>query len=149
MTPGTYLAKRRRAACYSLTQAVAALGTHPALEELRTRPVAAGDFNRLYARLAAAEADKDNLTISQVVLLQHLFPLDIDVYERLLLTFHGVTAFGTPRVCRECACSWHDACLTDRGPCAWSETKPDLCTACEATAARADWPDAPLPEGVS
>lgn len=150
MSPGAYLAKRRQAAGYSLQAAAAALACHPALDDLRQRKIVGPDLKRLHARLALAEADRDNLTISQVVLLQHLFPLDIDVYERLLLIFHGVTAFGTPRVCRDCACSWSDACP---GGCAWSEDDPEICTACECAAvlapgAPADWPGSPLPEGA-
>ena len=30
--------------------------------------------------------------------------------------------------CRECDCTWNNACVTEHGPCWWIED--DLCSAC-------------------
>lgn len=132
MTPGTYLRKRREAAGWTLKEVVCALVCLPDA----LRPVGGMQMRRLAERLIDAENDEDNLTVAQASLLRRLYPFDLGIYECLELCFHGC-AVPVSRICSDCGCSWHDACLTDHGPCAWSETHPELCTACERKAALA------------
>lgn len=125
MTPGTYLAKRRAHAGLSLQAVARAIAALP----WAIRPPAAGDIARLTARLEAAEADRDNLTVAQAQLLRNAFAFDVDIYQRLLWRHVGDRSVVPPQLCRTCACSWCDPCLTHDGPCGWSE--PDLCSACK------------------
>lgn len=129
MSPGTYLRKRREAAGVALVDLAALMAGLP----WRVREPELGDVERLVARLAEAEDDRDNLTLMQAAMLLNAFPLDVDIYEALLLHHHAVRApihgVPRPRVCRRCACSDRDGCHTDRGMCAWASA--DLCTACE------------------
>lgn len=41
---------------------------------------------------------------------------------------------GTAEVCRECGCSWEDACAT---VCAWADDSHSICTSCKAREAAA------------
>lgn len=133
MTPGTYLKKRREAAGLDLRQLAAGLAMLP----WAIRPASRADIDRLVGHLENAEADRDNLTIDQAALARNLFAFDLDVYQQLLWRHYDPVARGSPwslpepRVCRECACSWHDPCHTrHNGPCAFTERDPGLCTAC-------------------
>lgn len=149
ITPGTYLRMRREAAGVLLRQTALTLCVElgPRASSPPHNPLGItyeADIGEMFRRLVAAEADQDNLTIAQAAFLRRIFPFDMAVYEALLLNHHGCPV-PVPPICRTCACSWHDACRDPaHGPCAWSDTAPDLCTACERAA---EWPDAPLPEG--
>lgn len=126
MTPGTYLRKRREHARLGLRQAAATLATLP----WAIRPVGTRDLARLAIRLASAEDDTAHFSVAQVQLLRNVFAFDVEIYCQLV-DLHAAgpgSDLPIPQVCRHCACSWHDACLTDQGACAWAE--PDLCTAC-------------------
>lgn len=132
MSPGSYLRKRREAARLSLSDVARLVAKLP----WPVGPAAAAEVERVRIRLAAAECDSEPFAVSQAELLRHAFRLDLTVYAQLL-DLHAAgagtfAAFGlpVPRVCRSCACSWHDACSTAFGPCAWTVNEPDLCTAC-------------------
>jgi hypothetical protein len=133
LSPGAYLRKRREAAGVTLDDMAAQLAGLP----WRVRPPHPSDVALMLERLEAAEADRDNLTVLQASLVLNVFPLDIEVYEQLLLHHHARRApwiarsVPIPRVCRRCACSDRDGCRTDRGMCAWARGEPALCTACE------------------
>lgn len=143
MTPGTYLMKRRLAVGISLNEVARQLTV---LHEAIRSPLP-GDQSHLWARLAEAEADRDNLTLSQAALVRRIYPFDGTVYEALLMRHYGGAALPLPRVCRACGCSWHDSCVTADGPCAWSDAEPNLCTACETRRATAAQPS-PTTEGT-
>ena len=123
--------KRRKAAGVDLRTVAHLLAALP----MAVRPITPAELARLTDRLEAAEADTDNITVEQAMLLQNAFTFDIEVYEQLLLLHHCPWGSGlpVPQVCRECACSWHDPCLTPgrdgvKSPCGWTES--DLCTVC-------------------
>lgn len=129
MTPGTYLMKRRQAAGLSLEE----VALH-----LLALPVAMTGYGRLHltalaGRLALLEADRDVLSPAQAKLVRSAFSFDDDIYEQLVARHFAGEDCGLPepRLCRGCGCSWHDACVTAGGPCAWSLDDPSLCTACE------------------
>jgi hypothetical protein len=158
MTPGTYLRKRREAAGLDLHQVAATLAVLP----WAVRPASTEDVVLLEKRLILAECGTHDLTPEQALLLRSVFRFDAEVYERLFLCHHAGRANGLPRpdVCRGCGCSWHDACEDAGVGCHWSAADPTLCSACTdrpaasleidsvLTAQAADWPDAPLPEGI-
>jgi len=133
IAPGTYLKKRREAAGFSVCQVAAALAGMPE----RIRPLRAQDFQLLEEQLLAVEADDVALTMPQAALLHRVLHFDLNVYELLLLRHFCETPsdFPAPQICRVCACTWHDACATPSGPCAWTPGDPTLCTACRDCAA--------------
>lgn len=126
LSPGTYLRKRREALRLGVKQAAANLAASP----WAVRRATPDEVNRLMHRINAAEADRQPFTVDQARLLGNVFSLDIGVYEKLLALHADPTNpdLPHPQVCRGCACSFMDACVTDRGACSWAE--PDLCTAC-------------------
>ncbi|WP_338445928.1 hypothetical protein V5F89_12335 [Pelagerythrobacter marensis] len=129
MSPGTYIRKRRTMAGVSVAQASGALA---ALEILAHRTVR-GRIGQLQQRLAAAEADRDHFTLCEAQILRNVFPFDPNVYEQLV-DFHLAgpgAALPEPQICRNCACSYFDACMGTDGPCAWHSD--DLCTVCANT----------------
>jgi len=128
MAPGTYLKKRREAAGFSVSQVAAALAGMPE----RIRPLRAKDFELLEEQLLAVEADDAPLTMPQAALLHRVLHFDLNIYELLLLRHfcECPTDFPEPQICRVCACTWNDACETERGPCAWMPGDQTLCTAC-------------------
>lgn len=135
LTPGTYLSKRRQAAGLTLPMVAEQLVALPwAIRRPSQHEVA-----QLVRRLREAEADRGNLTIIQAQLLRNVYPFDTEAYESLLLHHHTGHGCGLPRpqLCRECGCSWQDPCVSDLGSCAWTRHDPELCTACERTAALA------------
>ena len=137
MSPGTYLRKRRHAAGQTISQLVASLVALAA-----TRPTSADDRGRLALKLQEAEMDRDYLQPGQTALLAQVIRLDDEVYNQLVCLHVSPIGSGLPepQICRECGCTWHDACLipTSSGPlssrsavpCAWSEGDAHLCTAC-------------------
>jgi len=131
MSPGTYIRKRRLMAGVTAAEAAGALA---ALEILAHRPTR-GRIGQLQHRLAAAETDREFFTLCEAQILRNVFPFDPNIYEQLVdLRLAGPgSALPQPQVCRNCACSWHDACIGTDGPCAWHEE--DLCTVCATTGA--------------
>lgn len=134
MTPGTYLRKRREAAGLSIEDVAAAVRAKLHESGLLARD---GGNARFVAFLTAVEEDRDNLSYFAALSVRHAFPFDVDAYWNLLLHRYDPDAsdLPQPKLCRECACSFHDACEVEGQPCAWSSTDPDLCTACERAGA--------------
>lgn len=151
MSPGTYLRKRREAAGVSLELAAVAFlpwfqGTY-----LAERFNEVGhDGRRLVslvlqvsAWLSELEDDKrfvDGIALSQVA---GVMPFEREAYDRLVAIRYGVD-LPPPAICRECGCGVITACFSEGHACAWSETDPHLCTACErreAIDAAADFPE--------
>jgi len=119
MSPGTYIAKRRTAAGLSIGEVAAALARFP------------GERQRLLVLLGELERDSIHVTRSMLDRLRRCFRFDVLVAEQLLdlhLSGDAAEVLPHPQLCRACACSWHDPCETDDGPCAWAER--DLCTSC-------------------
>lgn len=134
MTPGTYLKLRREATHVPLGMLVIQLTGMPD----RIRHVTYEDRMRMLRHLVAAEADQVIVTVPQAALIRRAVPFDITVYEKLLQRhLEGpFSAAPEPRVCIGCGCSWHDACVTDAGPCSWSSAEADRCSACTGSVAR-------------
>jgi hypothetical protein len=136
MTPGTYLRKRREAAGFTVPRVAAALAGAPD----RIRPIRPRDFDLLELVLEAVEADLLALTLPQAALLRRIFRFDLTTLE-LLMLHHGevpLSDLPLPQICRVCACTWHDACQTEHGPCAWKASDPTLCTTCRDPAVIGD-----------
>jgi hypothetical protein len=91
ITPGRYLAKRRRAAGLSI--------------EALPLPLDA---------LQAIEADVRFRTDVELQALQWSFDFDITI---LIAIARGIV----PRLCRSCGCSEDDACVGESGACFWIE----------------------------
>jgi hypothetical protein len=131
MTPGTYLRKRREAAGLGVIQVAATLAIYSMMPR-STNPRAV-----IVQRLNRAEEDLEPLNRAQLGLLRTAgFSLDIDVYLQLV-DLHADPAnpdLPRPAVCRECACSWNDACLVNGRGCCWVEqpnpARDGLCTRC-------------------
>ncbi len=125
LTPGAYLARRRQAAGLSIDDIAAMIATDPRLDQRARR-----------AWLAQMEADLSPISIESVTALSHCFAFSRLVLQRLGNHAREPERFDPPRVCRACACSELDACLSTEGPaCAWAED--DLCTACALPVPRA------------
>jgi hypothetical protein len=129
MRPGVYLAKRRIAAGLSCADVAERLAALP----WALRPAMSQDVDRLQAKLEAVERGADLLTRPQIELLRNVFTFDVAIALQLVDREYGGPAATqpAPHLCRSCACSWHDACVTEHGPCAWSLSDSHLCTACE------------------
>jgi len=132
MRPGAYLARRRAAAGFTTPEELA---RRMGVSTLAIRRASEFEFAQLGARLRLAETDRQPLAPNQIRLVARFVPFAPDIYEQLVVldraARHGWRfAHGNiePQLCRVCACSWHDACVTDAGACAWAEA--DLCTAC-------------------
>jgi hypothetical protein len=129
MTPGRYIQLRREAADLSIDVLAVLISDEIADETV--------DAARLADLLAGLEADWP-LATTAVLRLVHVlalcgpFRFDPNVYWALVGAAQD-PAQPVPPICRKCGCTWHDACRTPGGACAWAG--PDLCTACP--------PDAP------
>lgn len=141
MQPGTYLSKRRHAAGLSLGEVARQL----ALLQFGIVAYQAGAIAR---QMKAAEASGEPLDNGQLALLRHVFPLDAEIYRKLVLRHTAAPEdrppLPLPMVCRACACSWCDPChpaagtpaAFATGTCAWADEpgNPDdprpICTAC-------------------
>lgn len=128
-TPGAYLRRRRQAAILTVDQVAARLCALP----WAAVPPSQLQHARLTQRLTQAENGGWPFTAPQASLLRQIFRFDLDVYLALIDLAAAGPDYGlaVPRLCRNCGCSWHDACVGDDGPCAWSDTHPHHCTACE------------------
>lgn len=151
ISPGTYLRKRREAAALSIGAAARNLVMLPSVRRMATQH----DVIRLQGQLAGFEADLAYMAPEAARILVQAFTFDPWIYEQLFSLHHaGAEAGGqfglpVPRICRVCACSWHDACLTSLGqPCAWSDHDPELCTACAAKPVPAPVPMLTIVEGA-
>ena len=118
MKPGTYIRKRRIAAGLEIDKVALLLGS--------TRRDSVGVRNQLIMMEADQGSDHGLL----VTRLKDAFPFDPYVYFALVDVLADPT-LPAPQICRSCACTWHDACEDESGPCAWVSGEPDLCTACE------------------
>lgn len=120
LSPGTYLRMRREAAGLSLDKVVSGL-----------RPLATiGQRSLLVQHLAELENDEAHVTRPITTALAAIIPLDVNVYDTLVAIRFGVDLVA-PQLCKSCACSIHDACVTNGMPCAWSGCDTAICTACE------------------
>lgn len=128
MSPGTYLQKRREAAGLTVEQLAVALGVSPGT----IRPIRGGDFDRLKARLLAAEEGNPSLTMQQAALVRRIFHFDLSIYELLLIRESCETPsdFPEPQICSGCAASWLDTCACTGTPAAAPGDSPTLCTVC-------------------
>lgn len=118
LTPGAYLARRRQAAGMSIDDVAERIATDPRLDQ-RAR----------CAWLAQMEADLSPIAAESINALALCFPFSRIALQALANHAREPDRFAVPRICRTCACSELDACLSaDRVPCAWKED--DLCTAC-------------------
>ncbi|QIG80082.1 RodZ family helix-turn-helix domain-containing protein [Stakelama tenebrarum] len=119
MTPGTYLRKRREASGLCVL-------------DVAVRIAAPGQTARLVRSLNEIERDELHVTDAILHALRHAFAFDPQIYAQLLDLHVSDAAAAAmlphPQLCRVCACSWHDPCQTDDGPCHWQER--DLCSAC-------------------
>lgn len=155
MSPGTYLRKRREAAGISLDLAALAFVPwgRPPMDH-RQWAVRPDDDILATVRLIAARIDELEQDLWAVdstftAVLARIVPLEVEIYDMLVALRHGV---DVPRrqICRECGWSWAipafyrvesviAGCFAQY-PVYWSETDPDLCTACEHDAASAAAP---------
>lgn len=147
MTPGTYLRKRREAAGVSLELAAVAFIPWPPAGLPAVRGALGTPLVALVLKIAAwlAELENDQRHVDSLALtqLQGVVPFEREAYDRLVALHHGVDV-PPPSICRECGCGVLTACSDQGHACAWSETDPHLCTACErreAIDAAADFPE--------
>ena len=116
MTPGTYLRKRREAADVTpedVARMVAAVIEQP------------GPW------LSEIENDDRAPSATSVGMLIGTFDFDRHVLDRLIDLHYFAADLPEPRLCRTCACSQWDPCVTDlrgSGSCHW--VAEDLCSAC-------------------
>ena len=127
MTPGTYLRKRREASGVSvgtLGQSMVPAGKAAAKHD---------QLGKIFAdMLTEAEADRLPLDSAASKLIADLIGFDNSIYDRLVAIRFGHN-LPVPQICKTCACSWNDPCLSEgvdtiESPCSWAEA--DLCTAC-------------------
>lgn len=148
MTPGTYLRKRREAAGVSLElAAVAFLPFSDPPFQIPLGPRSEGhSMVATVLKIAAwlAELESDQRQVDGIALTQMLgvVPFEREAYDRLVALHLGVDV-APPSICRECGCGVLTFCIDQGRCCAWSETDPNLCTACERREAQAA---ADLPE---
>jgi hypothetical protein len=148
MTPGTYLRKRREAAGLSVEQvALVMAGKFGNLPRAEQSPLVRAAAGGVYGAAAAFKGeierlerdellqDRSPIYIELVRLLDGAFPFDRNVFFALL----GLAAdpgLPCPAICRNCTCSWNDACIDAlRRPCSWAEVGADelpICTFCAA-----------------
>jgi hypothetical protein len=154
--PGQYLEKRRIMAGHSLTSL--------ASELLKVTGFGAGyfesDFRRLRLLLIAAEQGSEHHSPERIDLIRNFVPLDRAIYLRLVELAQGDAPYDVAGICRNCACSFFDPCIT--APPRSAAHRPDtcfwvndtLCSACagitERTAPPASKPgrDMPLTEAM-
>jgi len=149
MTPGTYLRKRREAAGVSLELAAVAFlpcSNTPIQPVLGPRSAGHGmvaTVLKIAAWLGELESDQRHVDGIALVQMSGVVPFEREAYDRLVALHLGVDV-APPSICRECGCGVLTACTHAGYPCAWSETDPNLCTACErreAQEAAADFPE--------
>ncbi|MDZ7895340.1 MAG: XRE family transcriptional regulator [Sphingobium sp.] len=127
MSPGAYLAKRRRAAGLSIDDVAAMIGSDPDLKEADRR-----------TWLAQIEADITPIGRDIVTTLRHTFPFSIAILT-WLAAIHMLCFEEHPFLCAQCGCSQYDPCVgADGETCAWAPvpsgapaTHTPLCTFCQ------------------
>ncbi|HEX7852300.1 MAG TPA: helix-turn-helix transcriptional regulator [Sphingobium sp.] len=122
MTPGQYLALRRRAAGLSVEDVAARISTDPRLTEIHR-----------VAWIRRVEEDVAHISWDVIDALFRLFPFSFAVLGALVeLRSYGPDFCPAPRICSSCGCSEHEACrMDDSRSCAWAG--PDTCTRCTPT----------------
>lgn len=116
ITPAAYLRRRREAAGLSLDDVAARLTTEPRMAEHVRK-----------SWLELIERGDMPATFSTIVVLRWAYPFDLSVLERLA-AIDLAADLPPPRLCRVCACSEADRCVTDAGTCAWVDF--ELCSLC-------------------
>lgn len=119
ISPGVYLRKRREHAGLTRDE-VAHLLSHRAAH----RPLYLEEITEL-------EEDRSHAADVMLHKLQYCFRFDRFVYHALVAC--SLDEFlPRPQVCRNCACSWMDACGTPGAgqPCHWVDGDSTLCSAC-------------------
>jgi hypothetical protein len=132
MKPGRYIQIRREAAGLSVedVESMASMWRGPGADVVAT----ATDLRKLEADEIT---DLDTVEDVLIELAVSSFHFDSNVYWALVGAAQDPSQ-PVPPICRRCGCTWHDACQTDFGGCAWAQTaagEPPLCTACEDAAA--------------
>lgn len=127
LTPGAYLKMRRCAALLSVADVAARLATAPRLAEHARAEL-----------IELIEADAAPAGFSTLVAFSNVYAFDFDVLASLERIKCGADILP-PQICRICACTSHDPCVTGPGhicvsTCSWAEY--DLCSSC-ATPAQA------------
>lgn len=119
MTPGTYLAKRRRAAGLSIDDVAAMVSTSPRLGEVDRR-----------AWIDRIEQDVAAISPDVAAALSDAFLFSRRVLQQLIdLRSYGDGAVELPRLCITCGCSDLDPCVSRGGDaCGWASE--DLCSSC-------------------
>jgi hypothetical protein len=136
MTPGTYLRKRREAAGVSLELAAVAFVPfsstpfQPLLSPPSEGQSMVATVLKIAARLAELENDQRHVDGIALMQLSGVVPFEREAYDRLVALHFGVDV-APPSICHQCGCGVFTACIDQGHPCAWSETDPNLCTACE------------------
>jgi hypothetical protein len=140
--PGAYIDRRRVASGMTREQVAQRLA---ALPYAIVSPTPA-DIARLSDRIAAAELEGQHFTKPQAALLRQIFRFDVDIYLQLIDLAAAGPGCGlpVPQLCTSCACSWHVPCVTDAGPCAWSDSQANRCTHCAPAPANASAPEPEL-----
>ncbi len=110
LTAGAYLRRRREAAGLSIDEVAAGYAV-------------GADRDAFAVRLRRIEADEDAAGPATLDRMAEIFRFDREIYRNLVA---GVPA-GTA-LCRECGCSWHDACTRSTLSRYW--VAPDLCYGC-------------------
>lgn len=120
MRPGTYLQKRREAALLSVRDVALLMA-----DDLTC-------VAEVVQRIEEAESDEKGLHGGFAGKLHNVFSFDLEVYLILAaLRADPKAEIPLPQICRECGCTWHDACWhPDHGSCAWVDGDPTLCTHC-------------------
>jgi len=133
MLPGVYLAKRREAAGVPLDVAARALGL--VYGNPSASASGAADYRnqlQLLERDELATLGKD-ATADLLAALPRVFRFDPNVWLALLAARTNPD-LPVPLICRNCACTWNDACSDSGGEtCGWVNTavgEPALCTMC-------------------
>lgn len=119
MTPGSYLAKRRRAAGLSIDDVAAMVSTSPRLAKIDR-----------HAWIERVEQDVAALSPDVVFALRAAFNFQIWVLAQLIEYRTYGKADPLPHLCASCGCSDRDPCIDpdNHDACAWATE--DLCTSC-------------------
>lgn len=110
LTAGRYLRRRRWAAGLSVDEVAAGYAV-------------GADRDAFAIRLQRIEQDEDAAGPATLDRMAEIFHFDREIYRNLVAGLPAGTA-----LCRECSCSWQDACRGAPANCHWVE--PDLCSRC-------------------
>jgi hypothetical protein len=128
LSPGRYLQLRRRAAGLKSTE----LALLVASDE--RRPVRLADRTATERRIVALESDQagPGVDLDFVRRLNRHVRFDEQIYLALVgLAAAPDDGLPVPQHCRQCGCSWNDACVSPSTPaCFWADAAGTLCSAC-------------------